>query len=291
MARASSPSAVVAVTAFLLARAMMAMASDCATQLPILNSIRASVGVPPVACDSRISAVALNHAIDMAASKTLRHNSANGMSPFQRLTAAGIVYTTAAENVAMDGSIDGALDLFKKSSAHFTNMVNPTVNCVGYGVSGNFHTQDFAKLASCSGDGSARAQPVKAPTVTKAAPRPVVTPTPRTTPPAAPTSTVWSPVAATRPADAATASQLADASRANAPPADGTGTTATPSNENPTSTVRALATSTDVPDAVASSAAATFNPLTSSAMSPQTPWTTSTTTGVLVILAGALFAL
>jgi uncharacterized protein YkwD len=68
--------------------------------LALVNRERQKGGLPPLAGDPALSAIAQNHAEDMARRGYFEHESPEGMDPFDRLRAAGISYRRAGENIA-----------------------------------------------------------------------------------------------------------------------------------------------------------------------------------------------
>ncbi|MEU5703929.1 CAP domain-containing protein [Streptomyces aurantiacus] len=75
--------------------------------LGLVNSARASVGVPPVALDARLTAAARAHAAGMAARGRLGSEGADGLSVHQRVTAGGYAYLTIGEHL-VSGPLDPA---------------------------------------------------------------------------------------------------------------------------------------------------------------------------------------
>ncbi|MHC3470012.1 CAP domain-containing protein [Streptomyces sp. 7R007] len=67
--------------------------------LPLVNSARARAGSPPVALDARLTAAARAHAEAMAAAGRLGVEGRDGVSVYQRVTAAGYTYLTVGEHL------------------------------------------------------------------------------------------------------------------------------------------------------------------------------------------------
>ncbi|MFF7640366.1 CAP domain-containing protein [Streptomyces canus] len=72
---------------------------DAATFLTLVNSARATAGSPPVTLDPRLTEAARAHASAMASAGGLGVEGADGVSVFQRLTAAGYAYLTVGEHL------------------------------------------------------------------------------------------------------------------------------------------------------------------------------------------------
>lgn len=68
--------------------------------LALVNRERQKGGLPPLAGDPALSAIAQDHAEDMAGRHYFSHTSPEGQDPFDRLKAAGISYRRAGENIA-----------------------------------------------------------------------------------------------------------------------------------------------------------------------------------------------
>ncbi|GHH14565.1 CAP domain-containing protein [Streptomyces lanatus] len=65
----------------------------------LVNSARAGAGSPPVTLDARLASAAQAHAAAMAASGTLGVEGRDGVSVYQRITAAGYTYVTVGEHL------------------------------------------------------------------------------------------------------------------------------------------------------------------------------------------------
>jgi uncharacterized protein YkwD len=68
--------------------------------LILVNRERQKNGLPPVAGDPVLSAIAQGHAEDMAVRGYFSHTSPEGEDLFERLTGARVTYRRAAENIA-----------------------------------------------------------------------------------------------------------------------------------------------------------------------------------------------
>lgn len=67
--------------------------------LALVNSARASAGSPPVALDARLASAARAHAAAMAAAGRLGSEGPDGVSLYQRVTAAGYAYLAVGEHL------------------------------------------------------------------------------------------------------------------------------------------------------------------------------------------------
>ncbi|SDF17667.1 CAP domain-containing protein [Sporomusa acidovorans] len=116
----------------------------------LLNADRKANGLPALQADSRVTTLARNYAQDMINRNYFSHYNPEGQSPFDRLKQAGISYSAAGENIAVNQSIEKAETAFMNSSGHRANILNSSYTKVGIGVaydkSGNIYiVQDFIK--------------------------------------------------------------------------------------------------------------------------------------------------
>ena len=110
----------------------------------LLNADRAGDGLAPLRLDAALSDEARAHSCDMFRHQHLDHMGSDGLSPFQRMSGAGVSYSSAGENIGMsDGfgltngikTIDG--EMMAEPSAygdHRWNIVNSRYAAVGIGV-------------------------------------------------------------------------------------------------------------------------------------------------------------
>jgi uncharacterized protein YkwD len=123
--------------------------SDAIVLYRHLNQVRSSDGVRLLAFDRRLVAVALQHALDMIEHHYFAHSAPDGSSPFDRLRDAGIDYTYAGENLAMDVSPDAASAALLHSPPHRENMLEPHYRRVGIAAvespeGDEFFVEDFS---------------------------------------------------------------------------------------------------------------------------------------------------
>lgn len=102
--------------------------------LRLVNEERARVDQETLAFDESAAEVARAHAIDMVTRGYFSHYTPEGISPFDRLETAGIVYTVAGENLALAPDVQIAMDGFMKSPGHRANILHPDFQKVGIGV-------------------------------------------------------------------------------------------------------------------------------------------------------------
>lgn len=100
----------------------------------LINAARAEAGLGELQADPHLSSVARAHSQDMAENHFFSHVSPTSGDVGHRLTAAGVPYRAAGENIALDASVDDAHLAFMNSSAHRANVLNPDYTTVGIGV-------------------------------------------------------------------------------------------------------------------------------------------------------------
>lgn len=112
--------------------------------LDLLNQHRAAAGVAALTLDPALAAVARAHSCDMFQHQLMSHTGSDGLSPFQRIQAAGIHYTSAGENIGTSsgyGLIPGVemndRDMMAEPLTpydHHWNIVNAGYAHTGIGV-------------------------------------------------------------------------------------------------------------------------------------------------------------
>lgn len=108
--------------------------TDEATMLALLNQTRRENGLPPLASDNRLQAVARAHSREMLELGYFAHESPVSGSPAQRLEAAHIPFTAAGENLAYAPSVEIAHRGLINSPGHRANILSPDFHKVGIGV-------------------------------------------------------------------------------------------------------------------------------------------------------------
>ncbi len=109
-------------------------ASDEQQALTLLNQDRTKNGLSTLKSNSQLTNLARNYAQDMIDRDYFSHYNPEGQSPFDRMTAAGISYKTAGENLAINSSVANAETAFMNSSGHRANILNSGYTDVGVGV-------------------------------------------------------------------------------------------------------------------------------------------------------------
>ena len=115
----------------------------------LVNKTRAGYGLPQLAWANDLAAVARAHSRDMINRRFFDHTNPDGLSPFDRMRAAGIRYKTAAENIAYgQRTPEAVMNAWMNSSGHRANILNANVKEIGVGAvadsSGTIYwTQEF----------------------------------------------------------------------------------------------------------------------------------------------------
>ncbi|MFC1736251.1 CAP domain-containing protein [Candidatus Hydrogenedentota bacterium] len=119
-----------------------------------INDERAARGLQALIPDTDLHAVARAHSQDMVDRDFFDHTNPDGLSPFQRMAAAGITYSKAAENIAWNqghsNPAQTAVTAWMNSTGHRNNILNDTYTHTGMGVAATndgkyYFTQVFTK--------------------------------------------------------------------------------------------------------------------------------------------------
>jgi len=112
----------------------------------LMNAHRTSVGCPTLAWNPDVAAVAQAHSEDMIARDFFNHTNPDGESPFDRLHAAGITYTAAAENIAAGyPTAEAVLQAWLGSAGHRANIENCSLTEHGVGLLDTHWTHLFIR--------------------------------------------------------------------------------------------------------------------------------------------------
>lgn len=102
--------------------------------LTLINNERAKAGLPALQVDMELMKVARTKANDMAQNNYFSHYSPTYGSPFDMMRQFGIAFKAAAENIAGNSTIQGAVNAWMKSSGHKANILNAGYNYTGIGI-------------------------------------------------------------------------------------------------------------------------------------------------------------
>jgi uncharacterized protein YkwD len=102
--------------------------------LTLLNEARGKAGLPPLAPDPELRALALGHTEDMTRSGFFGHVSPNTGSAEDRARRAGVVLAVLGENIAQAATPELAHDSLMDSPGHRANMLRKDFTHVGIAV-------------------------------------------------------------------------------------------------------------------------------------------------------------
>jgi len=152
-----SPLAVIAMIAFVISSCANPTAStntvpddqpaEVAEFVSLMNDHRVDLGLAPLEWNTALGNVALAHSQDMRDRDFFAHTNPDGDSPFDRMSAAGISYRRAGENIAAGYRTGEAVFTgWINSDGHRANIENAsyTHHGVGYVADENYWTHVFA---------------------------------------------------------------------------------------------------------------------------------------------------
>lgn len=98
------------------------------------NAARAARGLPPLAWDPTLAAVARAHSEDMAARRRMSHADGDGAEPIERLRRSGRFPALLLENIGVAYSARQAHWALMRSPGHRANILSPEAERLGVGV-------------------------------------------------------------------------------------------------------------------------------------------------------------
>ena len=116
----------------------------------MLATARVAIGLPPLARDVRLDALAREHASRMAQKHELAHDAGDG-SPFDRLRAANLEPAHAGENVAHASTVTLAHRALWRSPSHRVNILSRDFGSVGVAVVRDDHGDAWVAELFASG--------------------------------------------------------------------------------------------------------------------------------------------
>ncbi len=101
----------------------------------IVNAERDAMGLPPLKAVALLNSTSLNHSTNMGVRNFFAHCDLDtGLSPFQRMTAAGYNWNAAAENIAAGQNTPAAVMIgWMNSSGHRANILSSSFREIGVG--------------------------------------------------------------------------------------------------------------------------------------------------------------
>ncbi|WP_010522685.1 CAP domain-containing protein [Aquimarina agarivorans] len=119
--------------------------TDAQKMLELVNAFRKNEGVPPVILSNPLNTAAFKHSKDMESNNYFDHTGKDGSSFGERVRREDYEGFAFGENIAQGSGANQIFELWKDSSGHRKNMLNPNVNEMGVGKSGRYWTQIFGK--------------------------------------------------------------------------------------------------------------------------------------------------
>ena len=99
-----------------------------------VNNERTSRGLAALAFSDNLTAVARVHCSDMFKRGYFSHYTPEGLSPFDRMTEANIIFNNAGENLALAPNVDLAMKGLMQSPGHKANILSTNFHRIGVGV-------------------------------------------------------------------------------------------------------------------------------------------------------------
>jgi uncharacterized protein YkwD len=107
----------------------------------------------PLAWNAKLTSAAYGHSRDMADQNYFAHNSLDGRTMAQRITAAGYSWSAIGENIAAGyGSVQAVVDGWMASEGHCANIMSATYKDIGVACArntnstyGTYWTMDLGK--------------------------------------------------------------------------------------------------------------------------------------------------
>jgi uncharacterized protein YkwD len=113
--------------------------------MSLTNQERANVGCPAITLNSKLLNAAQGHSQDMAVSNFFNHTNLQGQGPGQRISVAGYLASTWAENIAAGyGTPSAVMSAWMSSSGHRANILNCGLREIGVGY--HFQSTDQANV-------------------------------------------------------------------------------------------------------------------------------------------------
>ncbi|WP_405114569.1 CAP domain-containing protein [Paenibacillus sp. FSL K6-1217] len=110
----------------------------------LVNKERAAAGLAPVSALDSLNKVAAAKASDMRTNKYFSHTSPTYGSPFDMMSAFGITYKAAGENIAMGQKTpQEVMTAWMNSPGHKANILSANFNYIGVGFDNNYWVQEF----------------------------------------------------------------------------------------------------------------------------------------------------
>ncbi|MGM7700252.1 CAP domain-containing protein [Pseudalkalibacillus sp. Hm43] len=110
------------------------LTADEQQMLDLVNQERQKAGLAPLKADPELTKMARVKSQDMIDNNYFSHNSPTYGSPFDMMDQFGIEYNTAGENIAGNGSVQGAHTSLMNSDGHRANILGSQYTKIGIGI-------------------------------------------------------------------------------------------------------------------------------------------------------------
>lgn len=104
------------------------------TLLNLVNETRKKNGLKELTLNEELSRIALHKAMDMVANNYFDHNSKIYGTPFEMIRSYGMNFSSAAENIAGNQSVESAFYAWMNSQGHAANILNSNFTDTGIGI-------------------------------------------------------------------------------------------------------------------------------------------------------------
>lgn len=117
--------------------------------LELVNKERKENGLKPLKMNKELQKVARTHSTDMFNRGYFAHVNPDGKDPFDRMSAAGIDFLVAGENLALAPNVQLAHEGLMNSPGHRANILTPEyaevgIGCIDGGPYGKMFSQEFS---------------------------------------------------------------------------------------------------------------------------------------------------
>jgi len=114
--------------------------------LDLINAERSNIGIAPLSTDIKVMEVAQIKSEDMVKNNYFSHTSPTYGSPFDMLSKFSVTFHGAAENIAMDSSVENAHAALMASEGHRKNILNGSYSSIGIGITDSSRGKVFVQM-------------------------------------------------------------------------------------------------------------------------------------------------
>lgn len=114
--------------------------------LDLINAERSKLGIAPLNTDIKVMEVAQIKSEDMVKNNYFSHTSPTYGSPFDMLSKFGVTFQGAAENIAMNSSVENAHAALMASEGHRKNILDASYSYIGIGITDSSRGKVFVQM-------------------------------------------------------------------------------------------------------------------------------------------------